>query len=501
MTAINRVGNRYELRSRIAGGGMGEVWNAHDEVLDRPVAVKMLHAGLSDDPGFLERFRGEARNAAKLAHGNIAQVHDYGEDDGAAYLVMELVEGEPLSAIIRRRAPLTAVESIELLEQAVAALEAAHRKGIIHRDVKPANIVVTPEGVAKLTDFGIARALGSAGMTRAGEVLGTPQYLPPEAALGKEVGPQADVYSLAVVAFEMLSGSWPFHADTAVGLAMAHIQQPPPPLPGGVPAQISAVVHRGLAKDPSDRFATAAAFAEALGAALAQTPVALAERDITAATTTVVPVASPAAQLAAPPSAGPVAEPASPASLSDAWADALPQPTSPLATIHPESTAGPVRLRPGQNAALVSGVVEVICTVGAGSGEPLDPMAFEVDVNGKVLQDDSFVFYNNPRSGSGAIELTTDGVRVDLDRLPQECAAVNVAVADDHQLGDQQLTVTVRTGENDIAFDTDPVDQERALIVARIYRRDGVWKLRNVMAGWADGLEPMVQDFGLEIED
>lgn len=481
LAAATRVGNRYGLRTRIAGGGMGEVWRAHDEVLDRPVAVKMLHAGLSDDPDFLERFRTEARNAVKLSHANIAQVHDYGEDDGSAYLVMELVEGDPLSSIIRARAPLSPADTVALLVQAATALDAAHVKGIVHRDVKPANIVVTPDGTAKLTDFGIARALGSAGMTRAGEVLGTPQYLPPEAALGHEVGPFSDVYSLAVVAFEMLAGAWPFRADTAVGLAMAHIQQPVPPLPAGVPQPVSEVVHRGLAKEPEQRYASAKDFAAALQQALAATPSAALDEDITEVSTMVIRCTEPE-----PDPSEPVPEP---------------EPVASNNTVHPDALSGATVLAPGQNCALPGTVVEVHATVGAGVGEPVDPMAFEVDGNGQALAESSFVFFNNPVSASGAVTLRDNGIRIDLTELPDDCRAVNVALSDDHPLGGQQLAVKVQIGDAALELDTTVLTQEKAVVLLRVYRRDGLWKMRNVMAGWVDGIEPLVRAFGIEIED
>ncbi|REF29178.1 protein kinase domain-containing protein [Calidifontibacter indicus] len=511
--AAGRVGNRYELRARIAGGGMGEVWRAHDEVLDRPVAVKMLHAGLAGDPGFLERFRVEARNAAKLSHGNIAQVHDYGEDAGSAYLVMELVEGEPLSALIKQRAPFSPADAVALLVQAAAALEAAHRKGIIHRDVKPANVVVDADGVAKLTDFGIARALGSAGMTRAGEVLGTPQYLPPEAALGHEIGPFSDVYSLAVVAFEMLSGHWPFTADTAVGLAMAHVSQPPPPLPAGVPTSIADVVHRGLAKEPADRYPGAAQFADALSEALEQVPPALVDEDISEVSTTVFrrpevqpeTGAEPSAEADAEHGAEPAGEAASglePSTELDAEHDADPEVLAArTTTVHPEAQHGRALLAPGQNSTVPGRFVEVTVSVAAGVGEQLDPVAFELDAHGQALGDSSFVFFNNPVSGSGAVSLSQNGIRIDLDQLPDECEAVVVALADDHPIGEQQLEARVAIGEVELALDTRVLSAERAVILARIYRRDGMWKLRNVMAGWADGLEPLVRAFGIDVAD
>lgn len=258
------MGGRYRLTSRIAADGMGEVWQAGDEILGRTVAVKLLKEGLTDDEGFTERLRNEARLSASLAHGNVAQVYDYGEEGDLAYLVMEYVPGKPLSSILRERGPISAADTANLVGQAAAALHAAHRAGLIHRDVKPANMLVTPDGVVKLTDFGIARAVGSAAMTRTGEVMGTAQYLAPEAAMGRETTALTDVYSLAVVTYEMLGGRRPFNSDSAVALALAHVNEEPPPLPSEVPAPMRAVVHAGLRKDPAERPDSAQEFGRAL---------------------------------------------------------------------------------------------------------------------------------------------------------------------------------------------------------------------------------------------
>ncbi len=258
------LGGRYELTERIAAGGMGEVWKSRDQILGRTVALKLLKDGLTDEIGFTERFRNEARLSAALTHGNIAQVYDYGEDDGTAYLVMEFVPGMPLSKIIAENAPISAADTAGLITQAAQALHAAHRNGLIHRDVKPANMLVTADGLVKLTDFGIARAVGSAAMTKTGEVMGTAQYLAPEAALGNEVTGLSDVYALGVVAYEMLCGRRPFEADSPVTLALAHVNQPPPQMPDEVPPPVRAVVLATLEKDPGLRPDSAAEFARAL---------------------------------------------------------------------------------------------------------------------------------------------------------------------------------------------------------------------------------------------
>ena len=259
------LSDRYNLTERIAGGGMGEVWAATDTVLGRTVAVKLLSPALSRQSGFLERFRAEARCSAALHHPNITTVFDYGEDDGSAYLVMELVAGQPLSQIIADRAPLSAHATASILIQAAAALEAAHQGGVVHRDVKPANILVTPDGTAKLTDFGISRLIDTAPLTQTGQVLGTAQYLSPEQALGQSATASSDIYALGVVGHEMLTGRRPFDGDTIVATALAHLNQPPPPLPDSVPVGIRNVISAALAKDPANRPATAAAVAHALG--------------------------------------------------------------------------------------------------------------------------------------------------------------------------------------------------------------------------------------------
>lgn len=258
------VADRYRLEEVIATGGMGQVWRATDQTLGRPVAVKVLRPDTADDAGFVERFRAEARHSAALQHPNIATVHDFGEGAHSAYLVMELIEGKPLSTIIRERAPLPAEEVTEILYQAAIALQAAHDAGVVHRDVKPANIVVDDEGYARLTDFGISRALSGASLTQTGEVLGTPHYLAPEQAQGKPAGPASDVYALAVVGYEMLTGTRPFAGDSMITTALAHVSQPAPPLPESVPEPLCTTVMAGLAKDPNQRPESAAAFAEAL---------------------------------------------------------------------------------------------------------------------------------------------------------------------------------------------------------------------------------------------
>ncbi|MBC9732358.1 serine/threonine-protein kinase [Nocardioides marmotae] len=262
---------RYRLESRIATGGMGEVWRATDTTLGREVAVKLLKHEYADDATFRSRFETEARHAASLHHPGVAAVYDFGEAapaDGSGvprpYLVMELVDGQPLSALLREGQPLDPDAVRHLLVQVADAVGAAHAAGIVHRDIKPANLLVTPDRVVKITDFGIARAADGIGMTQTGQVMGTPQYLSPEQARGNTATPASDVYALGVVAFEMLAGHRPFQADSPVATALAHLNDPVPDLPDSVPADLAAVVHRAMAKDPADRYADASAFAAAL---------------------------------------------------------------------------------------------------------------------------------------------------------------------------------------------------------------------------------------------
>ncbi|MGB9378330.1 MAG: serine/threonine-protein kinase, partial [Mycobacteriales bacterium] len=268
------LGSRYTLRSRIAVGGMGEVWRAEDTVLHREVAVKVLKGDLSGDPSFLDRFRAEARHTAALAHPGIANVFDYGEatTEGSeqtdlAYLVMELIDGEPMSALLGREQRLPADQALDILAQTALALAAAHAAGVIHRDVKPGNIMIRPDGTVKITDFGIARAVNAAPVTATGMVMGTSFYLSPEQASGQLVTPASDVYSLGVVGYEALSGYRPFAADSPLTVAMMHIRDDPPPLPDDVPPAARALVERAMAKAPEARFPSAEAMAEAATAA------------------------------------------------------------------------------------------------------------------------------------------------------------------------------------------------------------------------------------------
>lgn len=258
---------RYRLIDRIATGGMGEVWRARDEVLQREVALKLLKVEYADSADFRERFLTEARNAGGLHHPHVVQVHDYGETDEdppRPFIAMELVEGQPLSALLRQEEPMDPRTAIDLIAQAAAALGAAHAAGIVHRDVKPGNLLVTPDGRVKVTDFGISRAANAVPLTRTGELIGTPHYLSPEQVDGRSATTASDVYALGVILYEALSGRRPFTGDTPLTAALAHLNQPIPDLPESVLPRWAQVVRQALAKDPAERFQDGNALARAL---------------------------------------------------------------------------------------------------------------------------------------------------------------------------------------------------------------------------------------------
>ena len=256
-------GGRYELESRIAVGGMGEVWNAVDTVIGRQVAIKILKDEYLGDPGFLERFRAEARHAALVNHEGIANVYDYGEENGSAFLVMELVPGEPLSSVLEREKSLSIDKVLDVVAQTAAALQAAHAAGLVHRDIKPGNMLITPEGRVKITDFGIARIADQVPLTATGQVMGTVQYLSPEQASGQPASPSTDIYSLGIVAYECLAGKRPFSGESQVAIAMAQINDTPPPLPETIAEPVRNLVMSSIAKKPQDRPTSAAHLARA----------------------------------------------------------------------------------------------------------------------------------------------------------------------------------------------------------------------------------------------
>ncbi len=265
LTAGFVLRERYQLARRLASGGMGAVWQASDLLLDRPVAIKIMHPHTAAERELASRFHDEAQYSAKLNSPHTVGVYDYGEDNGLAFLVMELVPGQTVAQLIRDRGALDPEFVRSTIAQVASGLDTAHRWGIVHRDVKPSNIMVTPEGEAKLGDFGIARAVDGSSRTRTGEIFGTPQYLSPEQAQGLPTSPASDLYSLGVVAHEMLTGVRPFERTTPLATALAHVNEPPPPLPDAIPAPLADAIVACLQKDPADRPESAAVLARLLG--------------------------------------------------------------------------------------------------------------------------------------------------------------------------------------------------------------------------------------------
>ncbi|MGR6316443.1 protein kinase [Micromonospora soli] len=318
-----QLGNRYRLDERIASGGMGDVWRGTDQVLGRTVAVKSLLPALLDEPGFAERFRGEARTMATINHPGVVDVYDFGSDQQVAFLVMEYVEGDALASTLSRVGRLTPARTMALLAQAADALHAAHQKGIVHRDVKPGNLLVRPNGTLVLTDFGIARSDLVGQLTAAGSVLGTASYISPEQATGAVATPASDVYALGVVAYQCLAGRRPFEGDNPLEIAMKHVREAPRPLPADIPPQVKAIVERAMAKDPAARWPSAAA----LSSVARQAKLALSQQ----------------ARGGGRPISG---VPASPAARAQVPAAPRPQPRPPTAPAHPPVAPRPTVVAP-----------------------------------------------------------------------------------------------------------------------------------------------------------
>src|SRR5437660_1245381 len=260
-TLINTLfDGRYRIMRKLGTGGMANVYLAEDQELGRRVAIKILNDRHANDEQFVERFRREAKNAAALSHPNIVSIYDRGEAEGTYYIAMEYLDGRTLKELIVQRGPAPVTVSVEYARQVLSALRFAHRHGIVHRDIKPHNVLVDGEGRVKVTDFGIARAGAASQMTEAGSIVGTAQYLSPEQAKGTAVDQRSDIYSLGIVLYELLTGSVPFTGDTPVEIAMKHISETPAPpssVRPDVPHDLDLVVTRALAKDPADRYQSA----------------------------------------------------------------------------------------------------------------------------------------------------------------------------------------------------------------------------------------------------
>jgi serine/threonine protein kinase len=272
VTVGESIGGRYRLEELVGSGGMSTVYKAHDTLLERNVALKILHEHHLDDAEYVERFRREARTVAQLSHPNIVTVIDRGDVDGRPFIVFEYVDGQTLDQLLARRGALPIDEALEIAIASARGLAFAHRHGLVHRDVKPQNILLNGDREPKVTDFGIARSLDvKKGVTQTGTVLGTSNYIAPEQASGEGASAQSDVYSLGVVLFELLTGGVPFKGENFVTVAMRHINEPPPSVSAqrsDVPPCVAAAVSRALAKNPRDRFPSMEAFAAALEACL-----------------------------------------------------------------------------------------------------------------------------------------------------------------------------------------------------------------------------------------
>ncbi|BAL86512.1 putative serine/threonine protein kinase [Actinoplanes missouriensis 431] len=272
LSAGDLLDNRYRLDDRIATGGMGDVWRGTDVVLGRTVAVKVLRTAMLEDPEFATRFYGEARMMATFRHPGVVEVYDYASDgdysgpEKVAYLVMAFVEGEPLSNRVKE-GPIPVTETLSIVAQAADALHAAHQAGIVHRDIKPGNLIVKPTGAVILIDFGVARSNALTSVTGLNAIVGTALYMAPEQVAKGDLTPATDVYALGAVAYHCIAGHPPFDGENALQVALRHLEDEPPPLPDHVPFEVQQLIARAMAKQPADRFQSAAEFAEAAFAA------------------------------------------------------------------------------------------------------------------------------------------------------------------------------------------------------------------------------------------
>ncbi|MGE5131998.1 MAG: serine/threonine-protein kinase [Gemmatimonadota bacterium] len=360
--------NRYRLADRIAVGGMGEVWRAEDLLLSRAVAVKLLRPAYAQDDSGRTRFRAEARYAGSLSHPNIAQIYDYGAGEPPArpYLVMELVDGPSLAALLKD-GPLGPVRTLEIISQAAAGLQAAHAAGLVHRDVKPGNLLVGNTGQVKIADFGIAHAVGSVPVTRTGELVGTPAYLSPEQVMGAHATPASDLYALGILAYQCLTGEVPFTGEP-LAVALAHQERSLPPLPPPVPLGVAALVAALTAKDPQARPPSAGHVAQRA----AQLRAGLAAKAGAGASSTLTPTSALAAALAAPTAIDLPAAAGAPAADTADTADLAVTGTRHAAAGVPDGTAGGQgdAMAASTGAAIAGGAVAAGALAAAGTQAP-----------------------------------------------------------------------------------------------------------------------------------
>jgi serine/threonine-protein kinase len=374
------LADRYQLEELIATGGMGTVHRAIDTHLGRPVAVKILKRVLADDATFLERFRREARAAAAISHPGVARVYDYGERSSEPFIVMELVDGDTLADRIAHHGPLHWEEAFAIAEQVASALSAAHAHGVVHRDVKPANILVDWSGRVKVTDFGIARAARATTLTRPGMVLGSANYVAPEQAQGSTVGPAADLYSLGCVLFESIVGTTPYQGRSAVAIATQHVSAPVPDpreYVADLPEQAARLIMRSLGKQPGDRFPSAATMAAALADVRRGHDPSAPSQDLTISLPVTRPPVPPAGPSAGGPGLEPPASPRPPEGPSAGHPRAESPETGSIPTVLPPeaSAAGPSRGPSSVTAALPRAEAGRSGFEGGRAGRGLQPAA------------------------------------------------------------------------------------------------------------------------------
>jgi serine/threonine-protein kinase len=413
MRAGELLVDRYELGDRLGVGGMSTVVSAHDRRLERDVAVKLLAEHLADDHQFVERFRREALAAARLVHPNIVQVFDFGLDEKShrQYIVMELVSGQSGAEILKEEGRMDLRDALSMVTQACAGLEYAHRNGVVHRDVKPGNLLRSGEGVVKLADFGIAKAMSDeSAITQIGSVLGTAAYLAPEQAAGESAGPSADIYALGVVTYQLMSGRLPYEANSLTELALMQQREMPPALheiAPGISPQLSAAVDRALALDPNERFASAdemraALEAGAAGKADPTHPATSATRVATAGDDDATTVLGGTAATAA---AGPVAarEPRQPR----APRSAPPPVAAPQPRRSRERAAAPARRKPRSGFRQTMGMFLILVLLAAGGAAAVIATSGSTDaVNLRR------VVYDNVQQGVDAVKgLVQDNTR------------------------------------------------------------------------------------------